>query len=246
MGKGITCNDSIERRYPTLKYLGNMSQYLKGMKECVFLKPEIDDINKASERFCVIKNGELIFKFHDLSEGEDTFGRIERYNKFFGKKTGYTILGWVRYIPNEFGLDVIPVVCAKEKDLLVISQRYFDLDWSNGYYARMKLMTNLLFKFSEVRIYGERYESDWIIKPNGDGEKWVFLDDLKDANLGIDKMSGECIVVDCFVNNEFYKGNEKAWGAASKRFSMENGFVIGRDVKGNVILMHKLENVRAT
>lgn len=117
------------------------------------------------------------------------FGAIQAYRreKTFGVPTPYVVEGWV---------------CLKSSPYIVLSQPYVDLEEAtteNGTRARELLTKDLCDAFKCEVCEPATITGDWFIETR-DG--YLLLDDLKDANIGIDRVTGRYAVVDCIIREE--------------------------------------------
>ena len=80
----------------------------------------------------------------------------------------------------------------------MLQQPYVKLILGQGEEARKKLMEDLTKRFGHVEIGNTASpDSDWYILNEN-----LWLDDLKNANVGLDEMSKDYAVIDCIIRDD--------------------------------------------
>lgn len=133
-----------------------------------------------------VRNG-IVEKFLPLNTrgvDETIIKRLIYHNHLFSRCTPYTVAGWSI---DESGCEFV-----------VLQQPYVKLILGQGEEARKKLMEDLTKRFGHVEIGNTASpDSDWYILNEN-----LWLDDLKNANVGLDEMSKDYAVIDCIIRDD--------------------------------------------
>lgn len=138
------------------------------------------------ESLAVVRDGDSVYKYRDEKAGiENAYLNAARHNEMFGDRTPYEIVDYAE---------------GRDGNIVVLKQPYIDLMPKSGSIARKQLEADLRRRFGDVEVSRNGIE----MRAGG----WV-IDDLKDANIGIDRKTGRYAVVDALVRrNEDYPGEK--------------------------------------
>ena len=178
--------------------LGEKTQFLGSLG-----KP-ICSLRRGSDAREIHQFKEVVYKFYD-AEFQRRAQLVALHNFLFGDETPYKIEGCV--IDDS----------TKEK-YIVVSQPFITDVKSSGDAARIELKAELEARFGEGKIeiispkntegYGE-LEGDWYIH-----SCHLALDDLKDANIFINKRTNKVAVIDCIISEMSHGAWYKMLGIA--------------------------------
>ena len=138
------------------------------------------------ESLAVVRDGDSVYKYRDEKAGiENAYLNAARHNEMFGDRTPYEIVDYAE---------------GRDGNIVVLKQPYIDLMPNSGSIARKQLEADLRRRFGDVEVSRNGIE----MRAGG----WV-IDDLKDANIGIDRKTGRYAVVDALVRrNEDFPGGK--------------------------------------
>lgn len=164
-------------------YLGSLDQLVKCADRIPNKKGKWCKRCRGSDFLVVMRYGNIVRKFRELDRfHDDKIDQLLGHNYLFWNKTPYRIEGWT--IRKNF---------QGETPIIVLQQPFIKFCPNSGAKARSQLSQDLESRFGSISKLQD--DGDWVIAEEG-----LRLDDLKDANIGIEQKTGMYAVVDCIVH----------------------------------------------